>query len=391
MSMIRSQLRQWHITNKRVFLRADLNVPIAYGTINNDFKLTSMLPTLDFLLTTNNMVILATHIGEPDGYDPELSTQLLIPWFKQRNYLITFAKTPQDAAKQPMAPRSIVLLENLRFFPQEKATDPFFAKELAQTAHYFVNDAFGTLHRNDCSITQLPYEFDEHKRTIGFLVEKELQAFDQIMHNPHRPFLAILGGKKIESKIPLISGLIEIADEIIVCPALCFSFLAAQGYNLGTSLINQTIFAACSHIEHAAKLHNVDLMFPIDYQVTNTTIDGELSYCSITEFTNTTMGIAIGPRSVEQFSHTIAQAGTIFFNCAMGFSDNPATQKSTCDLLHALASSSAKTIVAGGDTVAMVFQAGLEHHIDHISTGGGAALAYISNNQLPGLMPFEES
>lgn len=397
--MMYSKLQHWNLHNKRVFLRADLNVPLQNSSIENDFRLTSILPTLDYLLKNNNSVILATHIGKPNGHEKNLSTELLIPWFKKNNYNITFASDPLIASslstlRQTQGERGssghIILLENLRFFTGEKDGDPFFAKQLAQTADYYVNDAFGALHRNDCSITLLPYEFDENKRTIGFLVEKELRALSILRNKPEKPFIAILGGKKIEDKIPLIQGLLTTADSILICPALCFSFLAALGHSVGISLINTDTFDTCKKIIKTAEDKQVDLIFPIDYQIAGKSTEGPLSYCDSSDFPTDAFGIAIGPKTITMFTQKINAAHTIFFNCAMGFSDNPQTEQSTTLLLKATAASSAKIIVAGGDTVTMAFNAGVENSIDHISTGGGAALAFISGNQLPGLIPFEE-
>jgi 3-phosphoglycerate kinase len=388
--MIYSKLQTWNIHNKRVFLRADLNAPLQDTTILNNFRLTSILPTLDYLLKNNNTVILATHIGQPKDHEKNLSSELLIPWFKERNYNIIFAPDPLTAKKLPSTPQHIILLENLRFFSGEKDGDPFFAKQLAQTAEYYVNDAFGALHRNDCSITLLPYEFDKNKRTIGFLIEKELRTLSILGDNPKKPFIAILGGKKIEDKIPLIKGLLTTADFILLCPALCFSFVAALGKNVGISLINTNTFSICKKIIKNAHDRHVNLIFPIDYQIADKSTEGPLSYCDSSDFPANAFGIAIGPKTIDMFTEKINAAHTIFFNCAMGFSDNSQTEQSTIILLKAIAASSAKTIVAGGDTVTMAFNAGVEKSIDHISTGGGAALTFISGNQLPGLIPFEE-
>lgn len=389
--MMYSQLQKWNLHNKRVFLRADLNVPLQDTTIANDFRLTSILPTLDYLINNNNTVILATHIGKPKEREKNLSTELLMPWFKERNYNIIFAPDILSATQVKREEGGqIILLENLRFFNGEKNGDPFFAKQLAQLSDYYVNDAFGALHRNDCSISMLPYEFDQNKRTIGFLVEKELQILSILHDNTKKPFIAILGGKKIEDKIPLIQGLLTTADSILICPALCFSFLAALGQNVGISLINSSTFETCKKILKNAQNQHVNLIFPVDYQIADKKIDGPLSYCDALNFPPNAFGIAIGPKTVEMFTQKINAAQTIFFNCAMGFADNSKTQQSTNDLLHAIAASSAKTIIAGGDTVTMAFNAGVENSIDHISTGGGAALAFISGYQLPGLIPFEE-
>ena len=389
--MIKSQLSQWKFHSKKVFLRADLNVPLKNSTILNDFRLQSIVPTLNHLLKNNNMIILATHIGRPHGYDKNLSTELLIPWFKEHHYNIVFAPTIKDILSIPFQEKLIVLLENVRFFPGEQDPNPIFAKQLAQTAHYYVNDAFGSLHNNDCSITLLPYEFSENRRTIGFLVEKELKTFDALLHNPQKPFIAILGGKKIKEKIPLIKNLLRTTDTILLCPALCFSFLAALHKPFGKSLIDESTFALCKNIIIQAQDHHVDIMLPHDYQIAENTLDGTLSYTQASQFPSNAIGISIGPKTVDLFIQKINAAQTIFFNCAMGFSERPETRQSTYALLHAMAQAQGVTIVAGGDTIEATFAAGIADNIDHLSSGGGAALAYLGGNQLPGLIPFEES
>lgn len=250
--MIKSHLSRWKITNQRVFLRTDLNVPNVNGKITHDFRLLSILPTLDYLLSHNNTVILATHIGKPEKYDPLLSTQILIPWLEEKGYKVEFAPDPLSATLQPTIAGKVILLENLRFFAGEKAADPLFAKQLKQTADYYVNDAFGALHRHDCSISLLPYEFSESKRTIGFLVEKEIKVLTNLLEAPKHPYLAIIGGGKIHDKIPLIQTLLSSADTVAICPALSFTFMAARGMNVGKSLIDKTQFATCQKIEAIA-------------------------------------------------------------------------------------------------------------------------------------------
>jgi 3-phosphoglycerate kinase len=384
-----SNIRTWNINNRRVFLRVDLNVPITNGVISNDFRLLSILPTLDYLLSKNSMVVLATQRGKPNHRDESLSTHILIPWFKKRGYTISYAAHPSHIVRVKIIPKHIILLENLRFFEGEQTGDLLFAKQLAQTAEYYVNDAFATMHRYDTSISLLPYEFPENRRSIGFLVEKELHALSQLKH-PKKPYIAFLGGKKIADKIPLITGLISIADTIVLCPALCFSFLAAQGYPIGQSLIDSNTFSTCRQILTLAEDNKVSIIFPIDYQIADKTTDGPLSYCDALNFPTDAFGIAIGPKTVTLLSHYISHAHTIFFNGAMGFSEQPETRQTTTELLQLIADAQGKSIIAGGDTSEVVYSAQLQDKVDFLSTGGGAALAYISRKELPGLLPFEE-
>jgi|SRR5579863_830813 phosphoglycerate kinase len=388
--MIYSQLPQWNVKNKRVFVRADLNVPLDNGCILNDFRLKNILPTINYILEQQGTIILATHIGRPEHSDPSFSTQLLVPWFEKQGYTITFVPNLTNISHYMHGIQQILLLENLRFFPGEKTGDPFFAKQLAQTADYYVNDAFGDIHHNDTSIALLPYEFTESRRTIGFLMEKELRILDTLHNNPEHPFVAIIGGGKITDKIPLIHGLLATVDTLILCPAICFSFLKAEGLPVGKSLVDDTTIKECTTIMHAAQDMHKTIIFPIDYQIAHESINGELSIIDASNFPDDAVGISIGPKTVALITTEINKAKIIFLNCAMGFTDRPETCTSTDALIQAMALSTSTTVIAGGDSVQRVFNAHQENSINHLSTGGGAALAYLSGNLLPGLIPFEE-
>lgn len=389
--MIYSKLPKWHLQDKRIFVRADLNVPIQNNTILSDFRLQAFLPTLNYILEHEGSVVLATHIGRPQKFDPNFSTKILLPWFKERGYNIILIEDFNSIAPKEVVPKQIILLENLRFYSGEKNGDPFFAKQLAQTAKYYVNDGFGVIHRNDTSVSLLPYEFQENKRSIGFLIEKELLALNNLMKNPSHPFVAILGGKKVTDKIPLIKNLLPIIDTLLLCPAIVFSFLKSQGITVGNSLVDNKVLEICKEILRKAEEHNVNIIFPTDYQIAHKTIEGPLSIIDAQKnFTEDGVGISIGPKTIEKFTKEIHHAKTIFFNGAMGFAHRPKTQIGTFSVLKAMAESSGNTVVAGGDTSAAAIKRNFASSIDHLSTGGGATLAYLSGKLLPGLIPFEE-
>jgi phosphoglycerate kinase len=380
----------WNLAHQRVFLRADLNVPTESGKIENDFRLIKIQPTLDFLIKHHAQVILATHIGKPKNKEPELSTRILIPWFEQHGYTIRFVEEIDAIARMPIIAREIILLENLRFFAGEKKADPLFAKQLAHTAHYYIDDAFGTIHEHDCSVALLPYEFPEDKRSIGFLIEQELCALNELKNNPPRPFVALVGGKKIEDKIPLIAHLLDKLDTLIICPALCFTFLKALHQPIGKSLFAPDMIETCKKMMLTAENMNVDYIFPRDYQVAYDSIDGPLATVDAHHIPDNAIGISVGPQSVQQFQQIITHAQTIFFNCAMGFAERPETRESTKQIIQAMAQSSARTFIAGGDSVATALSTQDYDKIGFLSSGGGAALAYLSGELLPGLVPFEE-
>jgi len=388
--MINSKLAQWNIRNQRIFVRADLNVPITNEKITSDFRLQSILPTIDFIINHHGSIVLATHIGRPKNKEPELSTKILLPWLQEHGYTIRFVEDFTKIAHEKIVPQEIILIENLRFFPGEKNGDPFFAKQLARTAQYYVNDAFGIIHDNDTSVTLLAYEFSENRRSIGFLMEKELQELHILKNDPQRPFIAILGGGKIEDKIPLITSLLNKVDGLLLCPALCFSFLKALSQPVGKSLVNDNLIETCKKIMLKAENNNIQYLFPVDYQVAYDSVNGPLTIVQATEFPNNAFGISIGPKTITQFTTEINHAKTIFLNCAMGFADRPETRESSKRLIDVMAQSSATTIIAGGDSVDIALSTKHYSSIDHLSTGGGAALAYLSDALLPGLAAFED-
>lgn len=388
--MIYNKLTQWNIKNKRVFLRADLNVPLLDGKVRNDFRLENILPTLAFLIRQHAQIILATHVGRPTNKNPELSTQLLVSWFKDRGYNIRFESDLTKVTQEKMIPQEIIMLENLRFFPGEKDNDIFFAKQLAHTADYYVNDAFGTIHKNECSVALLPYEFSEDKRSIGFLIEKELTVFNELKDNPEHPCVAILGGGKVKDKIPLIYNLLNTIDTLFLYPAICFSFLKILNKPIGKSLVDDSLLKKCKEIILHAETTNTQCIMPVDYQVSYDSFDGPYEIIDASTFAENAIGISIGPKTLEECIGHINAAKTIFFNCAMGFAEKPETQESTKNIICAMAQSSAKTIIAGGDSVDSALHTEHYKDIDHLSTGGGAALAYLSGAIMPGLAPFEE-
>ena len=384
-----SKLPTWHLEDKRVFLRADLNVPLIDQTIANDFRLRALLPTLNYVIKHEGSVILATHIGRPPGYDPDLSTKVLLPWFKERGYDIIFTENIEHASTIELKPQQILLLENLRFFPGEKGKDPLFAKQLAQLAEYYVNDAFGTSHRTDTSVTLTAQEFHPQHRTIGFLIERELMQLNNMLEDPDQPFIALLGGGKISDKIPLMYGMLNKTQIIILCPAIVFTFLKAMGKPVGKSLIDDQALETCKKIVALAKSKNVNLIFPVDYQIAHKSVQGPLSIIDANSFPGDGVGISIGPKTVELLEQEINQARTIFFNAAMGFGNRSETLKSTHDILQIIAQARGTSVIAGGDSVAAAQQIGMEDSFDHLSTGGGATLSYLSGQPLPSLQIFE--
>jgi phosphoglycerate kinase len=380
------KLTQFNLRNKRVLLRADLNVPLAHGTIEDDFRLRAVLPTLNYLQQHHAITFIATHIGRPNGtYDPKLSTKILIPWFEKNGYSIIFEPDLKKAASMSYAPSSIILLENMRFFAGEQNHDPAFAQQLGACADYYVNDAFGTLHRDDTSVSLVADYFPPDKKTIGFLVQKELQELSSLKHNPPQPFVLIIGGGKVDTKLSLISGMLDSVSTILVCPAVVFTFLKAMGKNVGKSLVDEASIKTAQEIIKSARIKNINLLFPIDYQIAYNNLDGKLEIIEANSFPDNARGVSIGPKTIQEWRQCINNAKTIFFNAAMGFTQRPETLEGLHALLESIATSPAHTVVGGGDSVAAVERFKLTSKIDFLSTGGGATLAYLSGNALPGL------
>lgn len=387
---IKSHLNEFNVANKRVFLRSDLNVPMSNGAITNDYRLKQILPTIDLIQKKGGKVILATHIGRPKNHEQNLSTKNLLSWFTERHYSIEFAENLEEAAQKSLQQNgTILLLENLRFWPGEKSDDKQFAQQLANLGDYYVNDAFATLHRHDTSITLVPQLFAPKKRTIGLLIERELHELQYLLTTPEKPFMVIIGGGKVSTKLPLIKNLFDKINIILLCPAIVFTFLKALGKDVGLSLVDNDALEDSKKILSEAQQRNVRVLFPIDYRIALNTFAGELVYVDAENFPHNGIGISTGPKTRALWTQEIMAAKTLFLNSAMGLTDRPETWHDLYELLKIVAQSSAFTVIGGGDSVAAAQQCGIDTSIDFLSTGGGATLAYLSGEQLPGLQYFK--
>ena len=347
------KLNQIKLTGKRVFLRADLNVPLKDNlhekTIAQDHRLQATLPTIDYIQEHGGKVILATHIGRPPAateknfFDENLSTKLLIPWFEQHGYTIDYEIDLLKAIeKSKQHPDRILLLENLRFFNGEQQTNNEFAQLLAQSGNVYINDAFGVLHRNDTSVTLLPKQFDNDHRAFGLLVEKELETLTILKKNPTQPYVVVLGGSKATTKLPVLEKLID--APLVARPQ---SILVG---GLVASQISQEIV-------HKAKQNNVNLMLPID-RCTIPKKNAVPTVYEIDAIPPDDMIVDIGPKTIELFSEEIAHAKTIFANGTMGVYEDKRYETGSKKILQAIANTDATSIIGGGDA-GSVFQGGL--------------------------------
>lgn len=384
---MKSSITHWQIQNKVVLVRIDANVPIDHGTILDDQRLLKSLPTLNLLLDKGARIILICHLGEPKDHEVNLSTHQLLYWFRNLGYTISFAHNI-DAAKQRLREgHKLILLENVRFFPGEK--DPheagLFARQLAQLGQYYVDDAFGTLHRKDTSIVLLPQQFDPAHTSIGLLVEQELQALNTFSTHAQTSCALMIGGGKVKDKVPLIASLLPRFSALYIGPSLVFSFLKSEGHSVGQSLVNDEIVPICNHLIQQARELNIPLYYPLDYIVAKKTYDGPLRLIASDQIPNDCVGVSIGPKTAQAWSKTITSMKAILVNGLMGSIERPETLTYLKDIYVAIAQSDAFTVIAGGDSAAAAYYFNLAHSMTYISTGGGSTLYYIAYQTLPGL------
>lgn len=364
-----SALPSWDLHGKRIFLRADLNVPLSAGTIMDDFKLQQLIPTLNLILEKQGKIILATHIGRPDHAQPELSTRHLVPWFTHHGYSVQFCETIESAFSQSKRDfKTIVLLENLRFFPGEKNHDPQFAQQLKKLADVYVNDAFGTLHRTDTSVLALPELFLKNQKTFGLLIQNELKQAQKLVQ-PQRPFCLIVGGGKIKDKLPLITALLPHIDSLLLCPAIDRAIHD-----------NETMFKSIAQI---AQKNRITIEFPQDYLVGKDLVHGPFSIKKSADLVPADFPICIGPETQKKYAHIICHSKTAFYNGLMGSLDNPETLAGVYALFTAMQECDF-ALIGGGDSGAAARKLGFENKLS-LSTGGGALLAYLSGQNLPAL------
>ncbi len=380
--------------HQRVFLRVDLNVRFDDSTIINDMRLKAILPTINYIQEQGGKVVLATHIGRPPAqsthnyYDPTLSTEKLLSWFKKHNYTIDYEPDIKKAEKKSFEGFSrILLLENLRFFNGEQMANDAFAEKLALLADLYVNDAFGALHRNDASITLLPQHFDKEKRAIGLLVEKEIAELSKIKEQPAHPFVTIIGGNKLATKLPLIKALISKPENmypstLVITGTLAYTFLQVKGIRVGKSPLENSYRNQVLDVLKIAKEHNIRILLPLDHVLQNGSI------CNNDTFPDDAVAYDIGPRTIAAIQALCHKAKTIFLNGTMGKFDEKSYARGTRKVIKAVAESQAYSLVGGGDAVTAVHQAGVADKIDFISTGGGATLAFLAaempEQELPG-------
>ncbi len=378
------------IKNKRVLLRLDLNVSLNPDyTIADDVRIRQSLPTINFLLQNQNRIIIVSHLGQPQGRDPKLSLKVIVEDLQKLlpNHKITLVDDFTGVDKTVFTNQTsgeVLVLENIRFYPEEKTNDPVFAQKLASLADVYVNDAFGVCHRNDTSVVGVPRLIPSYG---GLLLKKEVAIISKTITNPQKPLLAIVGGAKISTKINLISKLLEMADYLLIGGGLANTFLAAQGYNIGQS-INET-----GQVENAKKIldlaqqKNKTVLIPSDVVINDLpdNADGE-EVKKISEIPPNKYILDIGPETQAKFGAAINKAKTIIWNGPLGYIENPAFRRGSDFIFYTITQNEGVTsIVGGGDTIAAISKKEYLGKITHISTGGGAMLEFIEKGTLPGI------
>ena len=382
-----------NVTGKRVLVRCDFNVPMEDGRITDDNRIVGALPTIKYLLAHNARVILCSHMGRPKGeFNPKYT---LAPVAKRLSELlgkdVTLAADvvgPDAQAKAAaLKDGEVLLLENVRFHKEEEKNDPAFAKQLASLAEIYVNDAFGTAHRAHASTAGVA---DYLPAVCGYLIEKEISVMGGALNNPTRPFVAILGGAKVADKLKVIENLLTKVDTLIIGGGMAYTFLAAQGKGIGTSLYDAEKLDYCKDMLKKAKEKGVKLLLPVDTVVASAFPDPidapvETEIVCSSAIPADKMGLDIGPKTRELFAEAAKTAKTVIWNGPMGVFENDALAKGTIAVAAALAESDATTIVGGGDSAAAVEKLGFADKITHISTGGGASLEFLEGLELPGI------
>jgi len=390
-----------NVKGQKVLVRCDFNVPLKNGVITDENRILAALPTIKKLVADGGKVILCSHLGKPKGEPkPELS---LAPVAKRLSELlgkeVVFAADANvvgDNAKKAVAQMNdgdVVLLENTRYRAEETKNGEAFSAELGSLADVFVNDAFGTAHRAHCSTVGVVAYVKE--AVAGYLIGKELKYLGEAVETPVRPFVCILGGAKVDSKLPVIENLLTKADTLIIGGGMAYTFLAAKGYGVGTSLIDETKIDYCREMMAKAEEKGVKLLLPIDCTIAKDFPDPidapiDVKVVDADKIPAEYMSLDIGTKTAELYANEVKNAKTVVWNGPMGVFENPTLAKGTMAVAQSLADTDAVTVIGGGDSAAAVNTMGFGDKMTHISTGGGASLEFLEGKELPGIAALND-
>ena len=394
---MKKTVRDIELKGKKVICRCDFNVPMKNGVITDDTRITAAMPTVEYMLEQGASVILMSHLGKPKGEaKPELS---LAPVAERIAQLlgreVIFAKSDavvdDDVRAKAAALKlgQVMLLENTRFRKEEEKNEESFCKDLASLAEVYVSDAFGTVHRAHASTTGIAAFMKD--AVSGFLIEKELKYLGEAVDEPKRPFVAILGGAKVSDKIVVIENLIKKADTIIIGGGMAYTFLKANGFEVGTSLVDEEHLDFARQVQQKARENGVMMLLPVDSKLGDKFAeDCQTMFADSNEMPAGWMGMDIGPKTIKVYTEAIKTAGTVVWNGPMGVFEFPAFEDGTKAVAQAMAESDATTVIGGGDSAAAVKQFGFDEKMSHVSTGGGASLEFLEGKVLPGVAALNE-
>ncbi len=387
-------VRDIDVNGKRVLVRADLNVPLENSLVADDTRIRESLPTIRYLLDHGARVIVCSHLGRPKGHDESLS---LAPVAGRMGNLLgrevlfvedCIGREVEQAVRE-MSPSHVLLLENLRFHPQEERNDPEFARELAANADLFVNDAFGAAHRAHASTEGVTHFLSA---VAGFLMEKEVRYLETLVENPPKPFAAVVGGAKVSTKIPAIQHLLPKLDMLLVGGGMANTFLKASGVNVQMSLVEDDLVTKAAEIMTAAASRGVRVYLPEDVVAAERfAADSPTETVPVAQVPRGYMILDIGPKTVRAYGDALQGAKAVVWNGPMGVFEMEKFSHGSFDLARAIARLNATTVVGGGETAAVVAQAGLEKQFTHVSTGGGASLEMLEGRELPGVASLADA
>lgn len=393
---MKKTVRDIDVKGRKVIERCDFNVPMADGKITDDTRITSSLPTINYLLDQGAAVILMSHMGRPKGkadmnYTLKPVADRLSALLGRQVMFISSPDVVDDrvkAAAAALKPGQVMLLENVRFRKEETDNDPEFAKELASMADIYVNDAFGTAHRAHASTAGIASYLPS---VSGFLIEKEIRFLGDAVNDPARPFVAIMGGAKVSDKIPVIENLLTKVDTIMIGGGMAYTFFKAMGLEIGTSILDEESIGLAGDLLEKAEKSGVKMLLPADVVCAGEfSNDAPARICSREDIPADMMGMDIGPETVRIYSAEIEKASTVVWNGPMGVFEMENFAKGTRSIAEALSRCSGVTIIGGGDSAAAVEHFGLAGKMTHISTGGGASLEFLEGKELPGVAVLED-
>ena len=390
-----------NVKGQKVLVRCDFNVPLKNGVITDENRINAALPTIKKLIADGGRVILCSHLGKPKGEPkPELSLAPVAKALSEKlGKEVVFAADDnvvgENAKKavEAMNDGDVVLLQNTRYRAEETKNGEEFSKELGSLADIFVNDAFGTAHRAHCSTVGVVSYVKE--AVAGYLIGKELKYLGNAVETPVRPFVCILGGAKVDSKLPVIENLLTKADTLIIGGGMAYTFLAAKGYGVGTSLIDETKIDYCRDMMAKAEEKGVKILLPIDCAITKNFPDPidapiEITNVDADKIPADMMSLDIGPKTAQLYANEVKSAKTVVWNGPMGVFENPVLAKGTIAVAKSLAETDAVTVIGGGDSAAAVNTLGFGDKMTHISTGGGASLEFLEGKELPGIAALND-